>query len=117
MSDYEYVQRLGALYNKVMSLRKDEDYVVNQPQMDHLVDVVEFFLNTTEDCTGSVESVILMPREEHGGVTATFLVFDVYGEKVKEFCNVISHCSAMTIDANEDGVCISVTVPHVFVHK
>ena len=35
-------------------MRKDEDYVVNQPQMDHLVDVVEFFLNTTEDCTGSV---------------------------------------------------------------
>ena len=77
MSDQEYIQKLGALYEKVMSLRRDEDYVVNQPQMTRLVDVVEFFLNAAEECNGKVEPILLTPREEHGGVTATFLVFDL----------------------------------------
>lgn len=117
MENEEYVRRLGFLYEKVMSLRKDEDYVVYQPQMNKLIEVLEFFLNTAKECSGEVEPVMLSPREEHGGVTATFLVFDIYGEGIQQFCNVIRHCSVLTIDSTTDGICISVTVPNVFIHK
>lgn len=117
MSDQEYIQRLGVLYDKVMSMRKDEDYVINQPQMTHLVDVIEFFLDAAKECDGKVDPVLLTPREEHGGVTATFVVFDIYGDNIQKFCNVVQHCSALTIDSTTRGVCISVTIPNVFVHK
>ena len=118
MSDEEYVKRLGILYNKVLSLRKDEDYVVNQSQMDKLVEVLEFFLDSAKRLDGSVEPIALQPREEHGGVTATFLVFDLAGDQVTRFCNVMRNCSAIGIDTTVNGeVCIACTVPQVFVHK
>lgn len=117
MTNEEYVARLGVLYDKIMSIRKDSDFVVNQPQMDRLVDVLTFFMDSANKLDGKVEPVSLVPREEHGGVTATFLVFDVYGDSVKRFCEVLQFASAITIDATDEGICISVTIPNVFVHK
>lgn len=118
MTNEEYVRRLGILYNKVLSLRKDSDYIVNQPQMEKLVAVLEFFLDMADELEGKVEPVQLSPKEEHGGVTATFLVFDLYGDKIPRFCDVMRGCSAIGIDANTNGeVCISCTIPEVFVHK
>lgn len=117
MTNEEYVKRLGQLYDKVLSLRDDDDYVINQPQMDKLIEVLNFFLDTAQKCNGKVEPVKLTPRAEHGGVTATFLVFDIYGEDIKKYCKVMSYTSAITIDGTEDGICISVTVPEVFVPK
>lgn len=115
LSDEEYVRRLGVLYEKILSFRKDEDYVINQPQMDKLVQVLAFFMDAAKELDGKVEPVRLAPREEHSGVTATFVVFDIVGETVQWFCDVMQHCSAITIDGTEDGICISCTVPDVFV--
>lgn len=117
MTNEEYVIRLGKLYDKVMSIRKDSDYVVNQQQMDRLVDIMTFFLDKAEELDGKVNRINLTPKEEHGGVTATFIVFDIYGDDVKRFCDVMQYASAITIDSTEDGVCISITIPNVFSHK
>lgn len=117
LTNEEYLARLGKLYDKIMSIRKDSDFIVNQVQMDRLVNILSFFMDASENLDGKVEPLKLVPREEHGGVTATFLVFDLYEEGVKRFCDVMQYASAITIDSTEDGVCISVTVPNVFVHK
>ena len=115
LNNKEYVKRLGQLYEKVLSLRDDDNYVINQPQMDKLIEVLNFFLDAAQKCNGKVEPVKLTPRAEHGGVTATFIVFDIYGDDIKQYCKVMSYTSAITIDGTEDGICISVTVPEVFV--
>lgn len=115
LNNEEYVKRLGQLYEKVLSLRDDDNYVINQPQMDKLIEVLNFFLDAAQKCNGKVEPVKLTPRAEHGGVTATFIVFDIYGDDIKQYCKVMSYASAITIDGTEDGICISVTVPEVFV--
>lgn len=118
LSNEEYVRRLAIMYNEVMKLRKDEDYVVNQPQMDKLIKLLEFFLDSAKESEGKVEPVTLRPSEQRGDVTAEFLVFYIYGDKVKKFCNVLSACSAVSIDAKTTGeICISCTIPDVFVHK
>lgn len=116
MTDEQFVRELGSLYEKVMELRKNEDYVVNQAQMDKFVEVLTFFTKATKKGHGKVESIDLKPKEEHGGLTATFVVFDVYGEEeVQKFSKVISYASAVTIDGTSDGICISLTIPNVFV--
>lgn len=116
MTDEVFVARLGKLYHEILKLRKDSNYTLNQPQMEKLVKVLDFFMKAAGELDGVVDKVDLIPREEHGGVTATFVVFDIYGEKVKEFCEAMIGCSAITIDATESGeVCISCTVPEVFV--
>ena len=117
-SDEEYVRRIGILYNQIMNLRKDDDYVVCRQQLDKFVEVLNFFIDMAEKSNGEVEPIELTPKEEVGGITATFLVFDLYGDDVQRFSKVISNCSAVTIDATADSrVCISVTVSQVFVHK
>ena len=118
MTDREFAQRLGVMYNEVLKLRSDNDYAVNQPQMDKFLDVLKFYLDIAIDLTGDVEPVDLVPSREHGGVTATFQVFDLFGENVQRFCRVMSGCSALSIDiTDEDKVCISCTVPNVFIQK
>lgn len=119
MTNEEYVRRLGILYDKVMSLRDDRDYVVNQPQMDKFVEVVEFFMDETRKQGGELEPIELSPHEEHGGLTATFILFSIRGATVQRFCSVMSACTAISIDPLVDGehICISCTIPNVFVHK
>ena len=78
---------------------------------------MDFFLNMSKESNGKVDPIKLTPKEENGGVTATFVVFDVYGDNIKKFCDAVQHCSSMTIDATANSeVCISVTVPNVFSH-
>lgn len=118
LSDEQIVKNLGKLYNIVLSLRKDDDYEINQEQMDKLCALYRFFLDSADKLDGKAELCKLVPKEEHGGVTATFLVFDVYGDNVKKFAEVISHCSAIGIDSLADGqICIGCTIPNVFVKK
>ena len=116
----DFVGKFGQHYNQVMSLRKHDDYVVNPIQMDRFLDLVQFFIRKTEDASeSSVETANFQPKECHGGVTATFIVFDLGGsDEVQEFCKVLKHCSAVSIDVVDDyKVSISCTVPNVFVRK
>ena len=118
MTNEEYVKRLGILYNKVLSLRKDEDYVINQPQMDKLVKVLEFFIDESKRLDGTVLPTVLSPREGHGGVVAKFPVFDIHGDKIARFCEAMSGCSAIGAEPTSDNqVCIDCTIPDVFVPK
>ena len=118
LSDLDFAKRLGLIYDEILSLRKDSDYAVNQPQMDKFIEVLKFYMDAASDLDGSVDQVDISPAHEHGGVTATFIVFDLFGDQVQRFCSVMSACSALSIDVAEgDRVCISCTVPNVFLRK
>lgn len=111
-----FIQKFGEIYKQVMSLRKNDDYVVNPRQMDRFLDLVNFFLHHIDE-DGEVEIEENEPKTGIGGVTATFLVLTLRGEEVVEFCKVMKYCSAVSIDSCDDGACISCTVPEVFVRK
>lgn len=119
MTNEEYARRLSKVYEDVINLRKDSGYMINQEQMQKLTNLIDFFIITCAKLhEGSVLPVELVPREEHGGVTASFIVFDIWGDDVKKFCDVLCECSAVSIDATSDGeVCIACTIPNVFVPK
>lgn len=119
MSNSEYLKSFGKLYEKVIALRNDDDFLINEPQMVKFFEVYEFFTKAANETdTAKVEPIKLVPREEHGGITATFVVFDMYGEILEDFKKIVQHLSAMTIDVvNDEEVCISVTVPSVFIPK
>lgn len=118
MTDEEFVRRVAMIHEHLLKLRKDSDYVVNQPQMDRLVALLDYFIKKTQALCGKVDKVDLKPAELHGGVTANFLVFDSHGQDVQEFCRVLSYCSSVGIDSLSNGdICISCTIPNVFVPK
>lgn len=115
MEDRKFVERLGELYNSVMDMRTDDDYVVNQPQMEKFVDVVEFFMEMANKNDGELQPLKLSPKRENAGVTATFILFDVYGDDIAKFSDCIRKVSAFSINPTiNEKVCISVTVPEVF---
>ena len=118
LTENEYVRRMATLHAYVMSLRKDSDYVINQPQMDKLVELVDFFLKLMKKVSGELQPLSLVPSAEHGGVTAHFWYFSVSGDEIQDFASVIRHCSALSIDCLDTGeVCISCTIPNVFIPK
>lgn len=116
MADEEYLRRIGIYYKHIMSLRKDSDYVVNQPQMDKLIRVIDFFEDAAKSLDGKVDQVSLIPSQTSGDVTAYYPVFYIHSEMVERFCDVMRGCSAISIDPTASGeVCFSCTVPRVFV--
>ena len=116
--DEWFIKKFGQVYERVMELRMNDDYVVNPSQMDKFLDLVSFFMRKANEYKEDfVEIEKTEPKQEFGGVTATFVVFDLHGEEdVQGFCKVLKCCSAVGVEATDDGmVCISCTVPHVFV--
>lgn len=113
--EFEDIAYLGRLYEELLNSRNVDDFKINEVQFAKFAKVVEFFTTAAQECNGKVEPIILDPRAEHGGIAATFIVFDIYGDGIPQFCEVMSYASAISIDATYDGICISVTVPDVFV--
>ena len=115
----EFLERLSALNDLVMNNRHDEDYILNIPQFRKLVTAYEFLDEMTERGeNGSIEPVRLKPKQEHGGVTANFIVFDLFSDSISRWGEILSCVSAVSIDATLDGkVCISLTIPNVYTRK
>ena len=80
MSPQDYVKCFGKLYLDSIALRSDDDYEVNEPQMDRFLDILSLFNEIKTVCGGTIHDLRFSPREEHGGITATFPLFDIYGK-------------------------------------
>ncbi|MBR3431359.1 MAG: hypothetical protein IKG87_14800 [Clostridia bacterium] len=115
----DYIGYFARLYELMISQRRNEDYEINPKQMDKFLDLLHFFrgkINPEYD--EGIEPFHLEAREEHGGFNADFCVFDISGEEIPVFAQLISCCSAITIDARTDSqICISLTVPNIFVER
>ena len=118
-SKYDLTGEFGKIYAAIMAMRRNEDFVVNPIQMDKFLDLVNFFCKKAEEEPDDfVDASGFQPKEQNGDVTATFQVFDIWGDEVPEFCDVLRACSVVTIDPGPgDKVCINCTVPEVFVRK
>lgn len=118
MSERDLFCMIGGVYSQMMAERNDEDYVINRPQYDKFNELVRFFLEKANELNGEIVPSVMSPKEEHGDVTVKFTMFDVCGDEVVKFCDLLSACSAVSIDiADDDKVCISCTVPNVFIEK
>lgn len=117
MTDYEFARRFQAAFERMMATLDDNDYLVNQEQQAKLLSVVAVFAKQIKEIGGQFNGYELIPRLEHGYVTATFPIVDLTGKSVQDFCTALSEASAITMDATDDGVCISVTIPDVFYPK
>lgn len=116
MNNIKYVKTLSEMYKTALSLKENDDYVINQSQMDKLIETIDFFSNIAKKCDGEMKPVNLIPKEECGGVEFESIVFDIIGEEIEALCKILSYSSAFGIDSTVDGrVCLSVTIPKVFV--
>ena len=117
MTDHEFAAMFTAEYERMMRSLKDEDYLVDEAQQEKFLRIVGEFIKLAKEFDGRIDELEVVPRLQHGGVTATFPIVDVSGKSVQDFCSALSAASAITMDAMDDGVCISVTVPNVFYRK
>lgn len=116
LSDKWFSRKLTAIYNAVLAERKDTEYVVNQPQMDKFIKLVEYFFELSDEMGGDEPKVSVVPPYSYGDVTTKFVVVAINGsDKVQKFAGVISYCSAFGIDVEGDEILISCTIPKVFV--
>lgn len=118
ISDKEFAQRFVRAYEDAMKDVNPDDYVIDQVQLQKLNDLIEFFKTTAINLGGKIESVSLNPAAPSNGITANFIVFDLFGDEVQRFCDVIRHCSAISMDVTVDKeISISCTVPNIYTHK
>ena len=64
--DAWFIKKFGQIYDAVMNLRKNEDYVVNPVQMDRFLDLVQFFIKKAEEYGDKVEIEKTEPKQEIG---------------------------------------------------
>lgn len=117
MKDKE-LQQLGIEYLKLLEESKDKHYEINEVQYKKLERVILYFKKYIKENGGSADPIDLTPNIGGNGLTCYFTLFDICGDEVQEFCDVIKGVSAFSLDATNDGqVCISVTVPNIFISK
>lgn len=119
MNEDKVMKQICDAYRAVVIEGNPADYEPNAAQFEKLRKVCNFFKEMAESEEGaSIELEDLIPTETTGGLNATFRVFDVWGDRMEKFREILQYVSAMSMDATTDGkVCISVTVPDVFVYK
>jgi hypothetical protein len=117
MTDYEFAKQFQDEFDRRMAALHDENFIVDPAQQQKLLAIVLQFYRLTKEIGGRIDDYELIPRMQHGGVTATFPIVDLSGKSVRDFCNALAEASAISMDAADDGVCISVTVPYVFIEK
>lgn len=118
ISDQEFAKRFMAAYRKEMEDFDPEEFQINPQQLKKLVDLIDFFKKAVKDLGGKIESIDIDPATPPNGITANFIVFDLFGEDVQRFCEVVRHCSAISMDVTvNDEVSISCTIPNVFALK
>ena len=117
MTDLEFCQMIAAERNAMQNLNM-EDFEVNPIQMHKLRELVQFFMDRFDDMGGEFVDVTVDPRVLPYGVTVKFDVFDLSGREIVQFCENLLNCTAISMDATaDDKVCISCTVPNVFIPK
>lgn len=118
ISDLEFAKRLIEAQKQAMDGMTPEDFDINPDQLQKLNNLVEFFKKAAKDLGGKIVSVDLDPLDPPCGVTARFIVFDLFGEDIQRFCDVIRECSAISMDVMDtDEIEISCTIPNIFVQK
>ena len=115
----KFAKQFLTLAEKIIADEKDEDYVVNQPQADLLVEVNLYFMRIIDESVGeSVTAHIGSPKERHGYVTAIMGLLDLDKKEFDEFSQIISKCSGVTFTARTDGMFyVETLVPNVFIKK
>lgn len=119
LSDEEFAKEFGKLYVEMMNEENNDDYLVNEPQMDKFLDILKFFKDfVNKEHDEKIMPVKLEPREERGDLSVKFRVFHIYGEDIQKFCDVMRGASVFGFDADKDGnIMFDITVPNVFKHK
>ncbi|MCD8180706.1 MAG: hypothetical protein LUF26_04420 [Firmicutes bacterium] len=119
MSDAEFAKEIMRIYNEGMSMRDENDYTVNEIQMERFFDICHFFRGMIKDIgEGYMEPIRFNPVEERGSITVYLRIMDMWGKEIQEFCDVFRYASAVSMDPTTDGmICISISVPQVFIRK
>lgn len=115
MTDEQFVAKFGKEYLKVLENAQDRQFKINEENFEKLHKIVEFFKHYVSENGGNIDKIDVAPEEIHAGLTASFVVFDISGEQIQAFAEVIKGASAFGIDTTTDGkLCIGITVGNVF---
>ena len=117
MSDYEFAKQFQDEFDRQMASLNNDDFIVDPAQQEKLWAVVFQFSKLIKEIGGRIDCYELIPKMQHGGVTATFPIIGLSGKSVRDFCAALSEASAVSMDATDEGVCVSVTIPFVFIQK
>ena len=115
--NFESVIKMYKRYLKYLESESNEDYEVNEEQYHKLLRTVGFFSSQVRN-SDNIEIEASEPKQLHCGVTVYATVFDFSRGDLGRLADVIKDVSALSIDATIDGdVCISMTIPDVWVRK
>lgn len=118
MSDDEIISFAFEALNEELANRNNEDYEVNQPQMDKYTELYRFFIRIAKETHAKIEPIRYAPKEEHGDFVIYFQYFYLFDKDVQDFARVMSYTSAFDISVLTNGsVCMSMKVPNIFKKK
>ena len=117
--NFDFLAFLGRLYEQELNRCRNEDYEVNPIQMDRFLTLLHFLESKVNpEYDEGIEPFHLEAKEVCGGFSAKFCVFDLSGDEIPVFAEMLSWCSAVGIDATtESQICISITMPDIFVRS
>ena len=102
-----------------LDARDNADYMLNFTQAQKLFEIVRFAKTIGKGVQNVDCEVKLIPKETCGGINIITDILSFNGEKeTQEIARLLSYASAWTVNTMADErVCLSITVPNVYIHK
>lgn len=118
MSEDEFISKLAKKYKEVMDKRRDKDYELNESNWLKFLSVVEYFKDMAKKQCCKMDAVTVIPNEQHGSVSVTLDLFDVYKDEVKAFADIISLVDVFEIyPLINDEISLCVQVNNIYENK
>lgn len=112
------IRELIGILDEYLDGEDDSDYELDELAFARLERSYITMSRIVKQCDGTLSKLELKPKELHVGVEATFDLLYLSGDNVSLIGECLKYASAVSIDANLDGVVsVSYTIPNVFRKK
>lgn len=118
MSNEAFVNSLAEEYKNMIENEYDEDYEINPMNWEKMIYTLNYLVKVAEKLGGKVEPVELIPKEKNGYIEAVFDVFDLCGNEIQEFTDIIKMANVFSIEPLADNkIRIGININEVYQKK
>lgn len=114
MTDEQFIKTLAQVYKKQLD-KFQGTLMVNPLQYKKFIESVKFLKSLVDEMGGTIKEISINPKERHGFVIVEVNIIDIYGEKLKEFINMLNNVDVFGVDpSTNDSLIVGINVNDIY---
>ncbi len=114
----DFLRLAGCIYEHYLESVSEDDFIINPPQMQKFIDLVNFISKKSKKERFEVDPLLFSKKDCNAEITIRGFVLDLYLGEVAEFCNLVKDSCNIYLETNRNNeICLTILFKDVFVRK